>query len=293
MKFQLLVAFFAIPFLAGALEVKDVKVITVVGESKGQTKVKKVYVGKMKSDTHFTQVDPHLFMNPDKKTAKWSGFQLRKAIKEFLSPKTNRTVVASGADAYSAEYTESVVLESPVMVALEKDGAKLLPKEGGPQIAFPLDDKKLPEQYKTEPFWVWYLSAIFVGDLPPTVAVEDAGGKRDVRLEKFPGAKTTNRVVCVPAGRRTTKEMRGAVDLTYVPLSDFVKIPAGATPKIVVGTYLETQTEIPLADASQYYLAFATNQEKIAPLWGGPVKLVHATKPGQCIYFVSDVRLKL
>ena len=273
-----------------ALQVKAITSLNIVVGTVTGAKLRKFSLDQIKADKTLTQIDPHLFMNPEHKIAKWSGFELRKILKDVLNPRENRTVVATGLDGYSAEYNEQILSEHAVIVATEKDGVKLTAKEGSAQIAFPIADAKLAEIYKGEAYWVWYLSTIFIGEPAPVLAIHDSQGARDLELTKLASKQLKKkRIPCFPAGKRITQEPRQPAELSYVPLLDLVK--AGPNQKIIIGTYLGTETEV-TGDASQYGVAFASNGSRIPPLIGGPIELVHETRAGQCLYFVNSVTVK-
>jgi len=273
--------------LAFGAPVRDVRRLAIITPNSSTPRI--IEYASSSPDLHLRLISPHPYKNPRRETNTWGGRELRRLLKHELSKGLNRQVVISGASGYSAQITEDDVRKHGIIVAHQRDGSRLKPEDGGPQLVYPLADSSLSDQLRSDAWWVWYVSGIFVGSPDPRLRVVRNGRTENRDLGKLKGVVHESLTPCYPAGQRMIVPPKSAVEASLLSL-DSLAAGRPKVRKIIVHNHLGSSMEID-GDFEKYALSFSWNGETIRPSFGGPIQLVRRGAQPSCFFFVDRIEL--
>lgn len=268
--FVTLVALAMPSLVSGAISPRDGRSLRIVVARPGRTTLRNVALEQLPQEARLKLGTPPV---------SFSGLDVREILKPELSGATNRDVVFAGADGYAIQLPERAVREKELLAAIARDG-KPLP-DGAPELRFAGQDAlRLPS-----------LSGVFFGHPDPFVGVR-LDGATSVRTDLRAVASRFRRRMspCFPAGERATPPPRGKIEVSLVPLASLAGQSGRPIAKIVVHTHVGAAIDV-TSRADEYLLAYAWNGRTIAPVFGGPVQLIHRGEKAECRFFVDSIEL--
>ena len=237
-------------------------------------------------------VHPDVGPNPGHTSSEWAG----RFVKSFLAEtkhefSPNADVVLVGSDNYEAQLSAGVVMSEDVLLAVARDGERLPWMKGGNYTVFGAATKD--PRYLRPGYWVWQLTAILIGELPPTLQVRNENTKNVLDLRTIAGRTERLGRRSISVGIRD-RAMPGAeqIKLGILSLHDLA-VAAGA-PKaklLSFGTYNGWHFDVDPSKDS-YEAIFAWDGAAIPAAFGGPVQLCAKAPPFDCKFFVSTVEVK-
>lgn len=267
-------------------EIKDFKIIY---SKDNKLVVHTIDFAKLSQKNSLSIISPHPRMNPQKLKEEWSGVNLSELFKTYKVPYADTSKISVVAtDYYSAEITGANVRNLAILLATQKNKKKIDYFEGGPQLVYPLNNRKIPEEFKNDAWWVWYVGAIYVGDVQPIVNWKAKGQEpKQVRLWEASAQVVAPDKPKFTQGKRITPDPQHVSTTTAITLETFCKdqkSPCAHSLKVTdsLGKSLKMTKE-----QFQSRLIFKWNKDNIPTGFGGPVQF--CTPSGECLFHILEV----
>jgi len=287
-----LIPIFGFPFFAWSAPVKDIRQLTLIHQHGSQVQIVEMPYAHLEPNSSYTLVHPDTSLNPAKHKQKWSG-QFFKSIltKAKINPPSNSEITIVGSDDYLAQIDFGDVVQFSPLLATHKDDRKIEWREGGASTIFPVHLHPNSLWFQKAHWWVWTVSAVFVGRPSPILSVKKGTITKPFDLSQELGARTKTSNVLNPEGHRKNIAIKGEVKVSYWNLSDFLKT-RGVAPsqEIIVETYNGRSEVLKASDSHE--LVFLWNGQSIPPSLGGPIQVCVPMKALRCLYFVRSLNIQ-
>lgn len=204
-------------------------------------------------------------------------------------------VTIVGGDLYTVSLPLELVRNNPVLVALQKNQSPIRQGHGLPHIVFPVLNSNLPNMYQDPSWWVWWVSFVVVGNLPPVFEIKGLENKATLHLGKQSFQSCRQKILALrsyPSGKRIEKQpLRSIIEQRVCRLSDLLE-ENGFDPQENWLVEDRNGKKTAMSHPEKKLVVWSWQNQHIPSEFGGPIHLCNDDLTQECLHHVKGVSLE-